>query len=149
MRSPGRPVPDREVQRLFWVKIAGGLSSEDAAAACGVSAPVGSRWFRQGGGMPTLSTAPPSGRYLSFAEREEIAILKAQDAGVRQIARALGRDAISRELRRNAATRCGTSTYRASVAQWKAERARAARRWPSSPRTRGCRPGLRNALPGR
>jgi hypothetical protein len=142
-------VPDREVQRLFWVKIAGGLSSEDAAAACGVSAPVGSRWFRQGGGMPTLSTAPPSGRYLSFAEREEIAILKAQDAGVRQIARALGRDAISRELRRNAATRCGTSTYRASVAQWKAERARAARRWPSSPRTRGCRPGLRNALPGR
>jgi IS30 family transposase len=54
---------------------------------------------------------------------EEIAVLKAQGAGVRQIARRLGRDpsTISRELRRNAATRGGTLEYRASVAQWKAE----------------------------
>ncbi len=51
----------------------------------------------------------PTGRYLSFAEREEIALLKAQDKGVREIARAIGRDpgTISRELRRNAATRGG------------------------------------------
>jgi IS30 family transposase len=113
------------VERLFWVKVAEGWSSEDAAVACGVSAPVGSRWFHQGGGMPTLSTAPPSGRYLSFAEREEIAILRAQRMGVRAIARAVGRDpgTISRELRRNAATRAGKREYRASVAQWKAERA--------------------------
>ncbi|MBU1802269.1 MAG: IS30 family transposase [Actinobacteria bacterium] len=67
----------------------------------------------------------PSGRYLSFAEREEIAILKAQDKGVREIARAIGRDpgTISRELRRNAVTRSGSSGYRASVAQWKADMA--------------------------
>ncbi len=60
---------------------------------------------------------------MSFAEREEIALLVAKDAGVREIARALGRDpsTISRELRRNAATRCGKPEYRASVAQWKAE----------------------------
>lgn len=45
--------------------------------ACGVSTPVGSRWFREGGGMPPLPLAPPSGRYLSFAEREEIALLMA------------------------------------------------------------------------
>ena len=65
----------------------------------------------------------PSGRYLSFAEREEIALLRAQAKGVRQIARAVGRDpgTISRELRRNAATRGGTLDYRASVAQWKAD----------------------------
>jgi hypothetical protein len=65
----------------------------------------------------------PSGRYLSFAEREEIALLKAQDKGVREIARAIGRDpgTISRELRRNAATRGGKLQYRASVAQWKAD----------------------------
>ena len=65
----------------------------------------------------------PSGRYLSFAEREEIALLKAQDKGVREIARAIGRDpaTVSRELRRNAATRYGSSGYRASVAQWKAD----------------------------
>jgi hypothetical protein len=41
MRSPGRPtVNGREVQRRFWSRIAEGLSSEDAAAACGVSSPV-------------------------------------------------------------------------------------------------------------
>lgn len=73
--------------------------------------------------MPTVMLARVAGRYLSFAEREEIALLKAQGAGVRQIARRLGRDpsTISRELRRNAATRGGKLAYRASVAQWKAE----------------------------
>jgi IS30 family transposase len=91
----------------------------------GVSGPVGTRWFRHGGGMSPISLAEPSGRYLSFAEREEIAVLKAQDQGVREIARRLGRDAstISRELRRNAATRASQRGYRASVAQWKAEQA--------------------------
>src|SRR4029453_449142 len=48
MRSPGRPPVRREIERLFWTRIAEGLSSEDAALACGVSAPVGSRWFRHG-----------------------------------------------------------------------------------------------------
>ena len=123
MRSPGRPPPRREVQREFWRGVARGLSSEDAAVACGVSAPVGSRWFRHGGGMPPLSLVPPSGRYLSFAEREEIALARAAGGGVRDIARQLGRapSTVSRELRRNAATRGSTLTYRPSVAQWKAD----------------------------
>jgi IS30 family transposase len=75
--------------------------------------------------MPPISQAPLSGRYLSFAEREEIAILKAQNEGVREIARRLGRapSTISRELRRNAATRGGKLDYRASTAQWHADRA--------------------------
>jgi transposase, IS30 family len=74
--------------------------------------------------MPSTSLAPLSDRYLSFAEREEIAILRAQGVGVRQIARRLGRDpaTISRELRRNAATRGGRLDYRASTAQWHADR---------------------------
>ena len=46
MRSPGRPAPPREVEREFWRLIATGISSEDAATAVGVSAPVGSRWVR-------------------------------------------------------------------------------------------------------
>jgi transposase-like protein len=73
--------------------------------------------------MPTFMLDPISGRYLSFEEREEIALLKAQGAGIREIARRLGRSpsTISRELRRNAATRGGKLEYRASVAQWKAE----------------------------
>jgi DNA-binding CsgD family transcriptional regulator len=125
MRSPGRlPVNRREVRQRFWRRIAEGLSSEDAAVACGVSSPVGSRWFREGGGMPPISLAPPSGRYLSFAEREEVALLRARNCGVREIVRKLGRSpsTISRELRRNAATRGGCLDYRATVAQWHAER---------------------------
>jgi IS30 family transposase len=124
MRSPGRPPVGRlEHRRRFWAAIARGLSSEDAAAAAGVSAAVGVRWFREGGGMPTVSLAPASGRYLSFAEREEIAILRAQGGGVREIARHLGRSpsTISRELRRNAATRGGRLEYRATTAQWHAD----------------------------
>lgn len=123
MRSPGRPPVRRDVERAFWLKIAAGLTSEDAAVACGVSGPVGSRWFRERGGMPSIELIPPSGRYLSFAEREEIAVAREQGRGVRAIARQIGRDpsTVSRELRRNAATRSGKLTYRAGVAQWKAE----------------------------
>src|SRR5271157_3080255 len=123
MRSPGRPPIHRDVERAFWVKIAEGLTSEDAAVACGVSGPVGSRWFRERGGMPSIQLTALSGRYLSFVEREEIAQLKAQDLGVREIARRLSRSpsTICCELRRNSATRGGRLDYRASIAQWKAE----------------------------
>ena len=123
MRSPGGPPVRRDVERAFWKKIAEGLTSEDAASACGVSGPVGSRWFRERGGMPSIQLGPVSDGYLSFEEREEIALLKAQDTGVREIARRLGRQpsAISRELRRNAATRNGQLAYRAPTTQWKAE----------------------------
>ena len=74
--------------------------------------------------MPPLMLAPVSGRYLSFAEREEIALLHAQDVGVREIGRRLRRhpSTISRELRRNASTRSNELTYRATTAQWHAER---------------------------
>jgi IS30 family transposase len=74
--------------------------------------------------MPPITLAPVSGRYLSFTEREEIAILHAQKLGVREIARRIGRapSTISRELRRNASTRTYRLEYRASTAQWHAER---------------------------
>ncbi|MGH9251566.1 MAG: IS30 family transposase [Acidimicrobiales bacterium] len=125
MWSPGRPSTARREDRVrFWEAIARGASSEDAAVEAGVSQAVGSRWFRQGGGMPPISLARPSGRYLSFSEREEIAVLHAQRAGVRGIARRIGRSpsTVSRELRRNASTRSHAVTYRASTAQWHAER---------------------------
>jgi IS30 family transposase len=65
-----------------------------------------------------------SGRYLSFSEREDIAIWRAQGLGVREIARRLGRSpsTISREVRRNASTRTYHLIYKASIAQWHAER---------------------------
>jgi IS30 family transposase len=125
MRSPGRPEPSRAVQREFWRLIASGVTTVEAAEAVGVSWPVGARWFRHAGGMPPISLDEPTGRYLSFVEREEIALLRAQQVGVREIARRLRRDpgTISRELRRNAATRSGKQLYRALVAQWKAQQA--------------------------
>jgi IS30 family transposase len=125
MRSPGRPpVAQREHRLRFWQEISRGLSSEDAGVAAGVSPAVGTRWFREAGGVSPGRVAPLSGRYLSFAEREEIAILRARGSGVREIARRLRRSpsTISRELRRNAATRGGRLEYRASTAQWHADR---------------------------
>ena len=113
------------MQRDFWRLIATGITTVEAAQALGVSSPVGIRWFRHAGGMAPISLDEPTGRYLSFAEREEIALLRAQGKGVREIGRSIGRDAgtISRELRRNAATRGGKQEYRATVAQWKAQQA--------------------------
>ena len=114
MRSPGRPpVAGRAEQQRFWKAITRGLSSEDAAVSCGVSPPVGGRWFREGGGMPPISLAPRSARSLSFAEREEIAILRAQGAGVRDIARRL-----RREPRRLSHVSC-VATRRLGAAVWR------------------------------
>ena len=55
---------------------------------------------------------------------KEIAVLHARECGVREIARQLGRSpsTISRELRRNAATRSGGLEYRATNAQWHSDR---------------------------
>jgi transposase len=125
MRSPGRPpVARREDRQRFWKAIAHGLSSEDAAVVCGVSPAVGARWFRQGGGMPSTSLAPLSGRYLSFTEREALTVLTAQGCGVREIARRVGGSAStsSRAVRRNAATRGGLLEDRATTAQWHTDR---------------------------
>src|SRR3954453_8056666 len=125
MWSPGRPSSARREDRVcFWEAIGRGLSSEDAAVQGGVSAAVGGRWFRQAGGMPPIMLVPVSGRYLAFAEREEIAILHAQQVAVREIARRIDRSpsTISRELRRNASTRSHGTPYRATTAQWHAER---------------------------
>ena len=123
MRSPGHPGHRRELERRFWDKVAEGMLPSEAGIAVGVSPVRGSRWFREAGGMSPYSWPAPSGRYLSFAEREQIALLRVQGKGIRDIAKRLGRSpsTISREVRRNAATRSGTIEYRASVAQWKAE----------------------------
>ena len=87
MRSPGHPPHRNEIKRRIWKEIATGVTSEMAAEAVGASQAVGSRWFRHRGGMPLFMSTPVSDKYLSFAEREEIALLRAQDVGVREIAR--------------------------------------------------------------
>ena len=91
LSSPGRlPVAGREERRRFWAAIAAGMVSEDAAVEAGVSPAVGTRWFRKAGGMPPSMFKPSakslSSRYLSFAEREEIALLRVQGHSMQQIA---------------------------------------------------------------
>jgi IS30 family transposase len=128
----GRPRIARRVEREFWRQVRAGLAPRDAAAAVGVSPGLGERWVRDGGGMPRVSLAEPSGRYLSHQDREEIAIGIAAGETDAQIARRLGRprSTISRERVRNCPRfsdgRLYRRRYRAHSAQRKAE-ARAGR----------------------
>ncbi len=57
--------------------------------------------------MPTVTQAPLSGRYLSLAEREEVAILRARGCGVREIARSIGRSPLDDFAR--ASPQCGNA----------------------------------------
>ncbi|WP_081643057.1 IS30 family transposase [Nocardiopsis sp. CNS-639] len=122
-RSLRTPSLRREAERQFWHHITQGMTSENAAVMVGASRVGGNRWFRERGGMATFLLTPLQGRYLSFQEREEIAVLHAQDVGVRQIARQINRDpaTVSRELRRNGTAHRGRLYYRAFIAQKKAE----------------------------
>ncbi len=82
-RSPGHPKFQRHVEVAFWGQIAKGLLAEEAAGVVGVAQAVGARWFHNAGGMSPFDLKfQPSGRYLSLAEGEEIALLKAQGKGV-------------------------------------------------------------------
>ena len=112
------PLP-RSVRVEFWDGVRAGLGVPEAAVAAG-AARTAEGWFRQAGGVKGLGPGGPvSGRYLSLAEREEIAAGVAAGEGVRVIAARLGRAAstVSREIRRNG-SRLG---YRAAAAQAQAE----------------------------
>ena len=125
IRSPGRPtVAWRQDRVRFWAAIADGEKTGDAAAQAGVSSPVGFRWFGHAGGVNPCLSPTVSGRFLSFAEREDIALFRVQGLGVGEIARRVNRSpsTVSRELRRNASTRTFRLEYKATIAQWHAER---------------------------
>ena len=127
MRSPGRPpVARREDRQRFWAGDRRGLSSEDAAVAVRrVAAGRGAVVPRALAACHRSRLAPLSGRYLSFAEREEIALL-AGPAGWRAGDRPTSRAGRRRRSRGSCgATRrpaAASWTYRATTAQWHAER---------------------------
>jgi IS30 family transposase len=124
----GRPQTSRFVERRFWREVRAGSSVADAAVAVGVSRSVAKRWFRHGGGMPTMSLQEPSGRNLRFEDREEIMVGIAAGETDAQIARRIGRhpSTVSRELARNCPRypngQLRRPRYRASTAQLKAEK---------------------------
>jgi transposase, IS30 family len=116
----GRPALPRVVEVLFWEGVRSGLGTEAAGLAAGVGQTVAWRWFAAAGGVKSNGPRPVSGRYLSVAEREEIAVGLAGGESVRAVAARLGRSpsTISREIRRNSR---GRGSYRALAAQGQAQ----------------------------
>jgi IS30 family transposase len=106
-------------QVWFWDGVRAGLGTREAAAAAGVGKSVAGRWFARAGGVKGNGPGPVSGRYLSLAEREEIAVGLAAGQSFRQVAARLGRPAstVSREVRRNGMR----GVYRAVAAQAQAQ----------------------------
>jgi IS30 family transposase len=94
----------RAVLRQFWLLIREGFLREEAAVRAGYDHKTGQKWFGQAGGVvPAYVTQQSSGRYLSFAEREEIHAGVERGESIRLIARSLGRapSSVQRELGRN------------------------------------------------
>ena len=113
MRFSFRMVP--EVHQAFWAAMARGEFITDAAAEAGTYRKKGTRWLAASGGVRPRRGRNLKGRCLTFAEREEIALCRAKQMGIRQIAAKLDRSpsTISRELRLNVETGRG---YRATTA---------------------------------
>jgi IS30 family transposase len=121
----GRPAAPRAVQVQFWEGVRSGLGVAEAGVAAGVGPGKAMAWFRQAGGVKSNGPRRAGGRYLSVAEREEIAVGLAAGESLRSVAGRLGRapSTVSREVRRNSR---GRGYYRALAAQGQAQR-RAAR----------------------
>jgi transposase, IS30 family len=116
----GRPETPRVVRERFWDLVRSGLAPGDAGVAAG-RADGARRWFREAGGVKGNGPGAVSGRYLSLAEREEIAIGLERGESYRQIGARLSpprpASTISREVTRNGPR----GRYRAVRAQALAE----------------------------
>jgi transposase, IS30 family len=123
-----RPALPTEVRLRFWAAVRSGLSWADAAAAVGVSSSSGQRWFGEAGGvMPSQRRPALSRPRLTFAQREEIAVLRAAGVSMAETARRVGchRSTVGRELAQRSTTFNDghRPRYRASVAQAHADQA--------------------------
>lgn len=98
-----------------WDGFQAGLFASEVGERIGVNRTTAKRMLVAAGGVRPRRGRDLQGRYLSFVEREEIAIGVARGESVRSIARRIGRapSTVSRELSRNAVR----GRYRASMAQ--------------------------------
>ena len=118
MVKSGRPGLVRAERVVFWEGVRGGLEVADAARAAGIGLSSGHRLVGEAGGVKGNGPVAGSGRYLSFAEREEIAVGLAAGETRRVIAARLGRhpSTVGREITRNG-PRAGGYRARAAEAQ--------------------------------
>jgi IS30 family transposase len=128
MRRGRLPVP-RAARLAFWEGVRAGLAVREAAVAAGVER-TAEEWFRRAGGVKGNGPpGPVSGRYLSVAEREEIAVGVAAGESLRVIAARLGRPAstVSREIGRNGTRRGYRAVAARAQAEFRARRPKTAR----------------------
>jgi Helix-turn-helix domain len=104
-----------DLLQVFWAGMQAGDFITDAVAPINTSRRTGRRVLVEAGWVRPRRGRDLKGRCLTFAPREEIAVLRAQGRSLRAIGTVIGRSAstVSRELRRN--TRAG-SGYRATSA---------------------------------
>lgn len=104
-----------ELIQPFWAAWQAGEFMTDASAVAGTYRQRGLAWVRLAGGVRPRRGRDLQGRYLSFGEREQIALGRASGESIRSIAGRLGRSpsTVSRELARNGE---GKGVYRATAA---------------------------------
>lgn len=148
--SPGRPTVGWREDRVRFLGSA--RTWRQDRRGCGSSEgviPVGFRWFRHAGGVNPCLPPAVSGRYLSFSEREDIALHKVQDS---VCARS---PASSDGHRRRSRVSCVGTRQREARTSTTGRRSRsgtpsgvlAGRKSPSSSRTRSCASTCRTASP--
>jgi IS30 family transposase len=115
---------DRVLVDRFWELRASGLPVMRAAAGAGLAQQTARNLVNRTGGIRPRAPRAPSGRSLSFAEREEIMVGLAAGLTRAEIARRLGRhrSTICREIARHRRAHEAKLAYRASTAQWRAQR---------------------------
>jgi IS30 family transposase len=104
-----------DLTQVFWARMRSGGFISEAVELIDTSRRTGRRILVDAGGVRPRRGRDLKGRCLTFAQREEIAIRRAQGQSLRQIAAVIGRSpsTISRELRRNTVALTG---YRATSA---------------------------------
>lgn len=104
-----------DLLQVFWAGMQAGDFITDAVIPINTSRRTGRTVLAAAGGVRPRRGRNLKGRCLTFAHREEIAILRAQGQSLRAIGEVIGRSAstVSRELNRN--TKPGTA-YRATSA---------------------------------
>ena len=92
-----------DLLQLFWAGMQAGDFITDAVVPINTSRRTGRRVLAESGGVRPRRGRDLKGRCLTFAQREEIAVMRAQGHSLRRIGVVVGRSAstVSRELRRN------------------------------------------------